>query len=128
MKRTEMNEAFRRELENLREHLAADIRAGRKVNARWDAERIAGAAGLARRLGLLDWDELEHLCGEARDAARRAGEPGAAPSGAYQAFCQRQNLGARADSFRPNGCNGNRAPARRKPGGEEDQGWDGDNA
>ena len=76
MKRAEMNEAFRLELEKLRERLAADLRAGRRVNARWDAEQIAGAAGLARRLGLLDWEALDHLCEEAREAARRAMEPG----------------------------------------------------
>lgn len=83
MKKSEIMEAFRREVESSQQMIRAC--ADRARGARdWEIEteqkramnhaiEIWGAAGLMRRLGFLDWDQMNTLYEEARKAAEAVG-------------------------------------------------------
>ena len=69
MKKSEMQKALRDELELHRRLLRNYIQEGEKEFARMQANRIAGVASLAERLGLLDAQQAEDIQKEASDAA-----------------------------------------------------------
>lgn len=85
MKKSEIMEAFRKEVE-FKQQLIRDCAArARRSNRDWEIEteqksaknyaiEIYGAAGLMRRMGFMDWDQENALYEEVRKAADTVGE------------------------------------------------------
>lgn len=84
MKKSEIMEAFRREVESKQQLIRDCADGARRSNRDWEIEaeqkcamnyahELWGAAGLMRRLGFLDWDQMNTLYEEARKAAEAVG-------------------------------------------------------
>lgn len=69
MKKSELNQALREELERRREALRYHISAGEKGAAWCVANQIAGVVNFAERLDLLTWDQARDIREEACNAA-----------------------------------------------------------
>lgn len=69
MKKRELEEAFRQEMERRREALRHHIGNGNKDAAWCVANQIAGVVNFAVRLDLLTWEQVRDISQEAQDAA-----------------------------------------------------------